>query len=651
MPKTPSLLALVMAAAIALLGNSTAHAQTGFNPVFGDHGVLQRDSPIALWGQASADETVTVELADRRATATADSDGVWRTTLPGMPAGGPYTLRVTGSAGQSQTLSDIMIGDVFLCSGQSNMELQVKAAMSAEREIRSADHPGIRLYNVPQAIAAAPRARLQEPGEWKPATSANVGDFSAACYFFARDLQRDVDVPIGLISASWGGSAIESWIGADELSALGHADEIALLRRYDQDPAAAKAEFGRNWENWWARSQPGQGKPWRDAADAGWTAVPVPMRDWKTWGEADLKDHNGMLWYRRSVTLSAEQAAQANKLHLGAIDEIDMTWVNGVAIGSSFGWGTDRDYALPPGLLRAGRNDIVVNVFSAWDMGGMFGPADAMSLELTQGGTVPLGGDWQYRKVPAGAGEPPKAPWFSIGGLGTMGNAMISPIAPYGLRGAIWYQGESNAGHPDGYQALLAALMRDWRGRFDRPDLPFLIVQLPNFGTPTGEPSESGWAELREAQRRAVLDDDHAGLAVTIDAGVDDDLHPPQKQIVGTRLARLAEETIYGRDVHGTGPVPLSAERSDGAITVRFAGMDGDLVAYSSNRPIAFQLCGAEPSSCRYADARLEGRAVRLTGDGVPGATRIRYCWADAPTCNLYDSTGLPAVPFELSVP
>ena len=637
--------------ALALLcGPTAAFAKTQFDSLFADHAVVQRDRPIAVWGEADAGEAVTVTLGNESATARADADGRWRATLPAMTAGGPYRLSVRSSGGDAQELSDILVGDVFLCSGQSNMELQVKAAMSAAHEIDGADYPDIRLFNVEHATAASPQTRLQEPGAWKPALPENVGDFSAACYFFARELRREVDVPLGLISSSWGGSAIESWVGGDELAALGHADEIALLRLYESEPAAAKAEFGRNWKDWWTRSFPDQGKPWQSISDEGWTPIPTPMRDWKTWGDAELADYNGMLWYRRSVTLSAEQAAQANMLHLGAIDEIDMSWVNGEPIGTSFGWAEDRDYELPSGLLHAGRNDIVINVFSAWDHGGMFGPAEAMSLGTGDGANIPLGGDWHFLKAPATAGTPPQAPWFSIGGLGTMENAMIAPIAPYGLRGAIWYQGESNAGDPDGYQALLTALMRDWRRQFAQPDLPFLIVQLPNFGTPTAEPSASGWAQLREAQRLAALNDANAGLAVLIDAGVNEDIHPPHKQVLGTRLARLAEEKIYGRDEHGTGPFPLSAVRGDGAITVRFGGFDGDLVARSDDHPIAFQLCGPDQSSCRYADTRLSGSSVALTGGNLADVSRIRYCWADAPVCNLYDSSGLPAVPFEMDV-
>jgi sialate O-acetylesterase len=628
----------------------SAIAKPALHSIFTDHAVLQRDQKIEIWGTAAPSETVIVTIGENSARTTADAKGEWRVPLSPMKAGGPYALIVSNDEGASQQLNDIHFGDVFLCSGQSNMEMQVKASMNAETEIRRADYPQIRAYTVARASSPAPVSELPQGGSWKVANPENVGDFSAACYYFARDLQPHVGVPIGLISASWGGSAIESWISMDGLAALGKDAEVAMLRTYAKDEKLAQNSFGKSWETWWNVSFPQESRPWAAKDRSGWAAVPLPMRDWKKWGDSDLGQHNGMLWYRKSFTLTQDQAKSGTILHLGQIDEIDMTWVNGKPLAQSFGWGTKRDYALPANMLKAGQNEIVTNIYSGWEMGGMFGPAEVISLQLKDGAKIGLGDGWLFRKVPKGAGDPPRAPWLAIGGLTTIGHAMIKPLAPYGLRGVLWYQGESNAGNAKPYRALLTTLMADWRAKFQNAQLPFLVVQLPNFGQAVSSPTNSGWSDLREAQRLAVLDDKLSGLAVTIDAGENDDIHPPNKQIVGQRLARLARHQIYKQAVTANGPFPTSAVRRGGDIFVRFEGIDGQLVTRSALEPIAFEVCEEASDTCRFASASVQGDSVVIAAHGVNNVQRIRYCWGDAPVCNLYDSAGLPAGPFEISV-
>jgi sialate O-acetylesterase len=270
-----------------------------------------------------------------------------------------------------------------------------------------------------------------------------------------------------------------------------------------------------------------------------------------------------------------------------------------------------------------------------------------MMVTFADGSSAPLGGDWRARIVPRSLGYAPRAPWESVGGLTSLNNAMIAPLGRYGLRGALWYQGESNTGAADQYQGLLAALMASWRIQFGA-HLPVLIVQLPNFGARPSTPVQSDWASLREAQRRAVAADRNAGLAVTIDAGDPNDLHPPNKQAIGQRLARAARHLIYGEAISPSGPIPLSAERENGVVAVSFGDIEGNLRAFSARGPIGFGLCGADQASCRFADAIIEGERVRLAGGDA--ATRVRYCWGDAPTCTLYDGSGLPAGPFEINI-
>jgi sialate O-acetylesterase len=635
---------------VCFMAMASAHGEPRFNKVFTDHAVIQRDRAIDLWGTALPAERIEVSLSDKSVKIVTDKAGTWRVRLPLMKAGGPYILSVTNQNGEKQQLNDVLIGDVFLCSGQSNMDMQIKASMNAEAEIRRTNHPLIRMYTVPRASSARPLTELKSAGSWKIATPQNAGDFSAACFYFARELQPHVDVPIGLINAAWGGSTIEAWIGADAMAALGRAKEIALLNTYAQDEKAAQMQFGNDWEAWWTRSLADAGQPWSDESITGWSPVPLPLRDWKKWGDADLAQLNGMVWYRKSFDLAAVQAKNAAILHLGAIDEIDMTWVNGKPLAHSFGWGENRDYALPANMLRAGRNHVVTNIFSSWDLGGMLGPAKAIRLEMKDKSSIALGDGWMFKKAPKGGGEPPRAPWLAIGGMANIGNAMIAPLAPYGLRGALWYQGESNTKEAKSYQSLLTALMGDWRTKFNNPQLPFMIVQLPNFGLPVVAPTASDWSDLREAQRQAVLDDEAAGLAVTIDVGENDDIHPPNKQIVGQRLARLARNLVYKQALTPNGPVPRSAIRRDKGIVIKFSGFDGSLIAHSGSSPMAFEICGADQSSCRFADAEIEGDGIVLHSAAPENVQRIRYCWGDAPICNLYDAAGLPAGPFEIAV-
>jgi sialate O-acetylesterase len=615
--------------------------------IFQDHAVLQRDQPIKVWGESNAGERISISFDTKAVEARADAAGHWQTLLPAMGAGGPYVLTVHTQSGASQTISDILVGDVFLCSGQSNMELPVAHTLNYAAEIARSANDRIRLLTVAHATSPAALAHFQAPLSWSAAGPESVANFSAACYYFARELQNSVKAPLGLIHSSWGGSRIEPWISEQGLRRLGGFDSaLDLLHEYARDPKSGNDRLGQIWEGWWHAHE--ASTPWMESG-ADWREVPLPMRDWKTWGVPALANHDGMVWFRRNVKLTADQAAGAATLMLGGIDKVDETWVNGKAIGNSFGYGTERPYELPAGVLHAGDNTIVVNVSSSCCAAGMYGPPDHMMLRLSSGGNVALGGQWRYRVVPESMGFPPRAPWESVGGLTSIYNAMIAPLGSYGLRGILWYQGESNAGEAAQYQALLAALMADWRRQFSAA-LPYLIVELPNFGATPAAPTASDWANLREAQRRAVLNDVHAALVVTIDVGNARELHPPDKQSVGARLARAARHLIYGESVTASGPVPRGATRDGARVMVSFESVDGALVAYSSDRPIAFELCAEEQSSCRFVDAALQSSRVALDASGIKGPTRVRFCWGDAPICNLSDRSGLPVGPFEIAI-
>jgi sialate O-acetylesterase len=618
--------------------------------LFGDHAVLQRDRPILVTGTARSNETVTVSIGASRAEVHAGADGRFAASLPGLAAGGPFTLTAAAPSGTAQA-RDILIGDVFLCSGQSNMELQVERAQDGWNQAQASADDKLRLMTVAKATAPAPRADFASPPAWVIADPATVAPFSAACYYMVQDLRKRTGVPIGAIASSWGGTQVSAWMGEAAQRAVGRGDKADLLQLYARNPAAAARQAGAEWEQWWRRAtgdRPGA-EPWQPDARLDWK--PVPKIDyWEHWGVPELAAYDGMVWFRQEVTLTPAQARQAAILAIGPVDDMDMTWVNGVPVGSGGNPGTPREYRLPAGTLRAGRNVIIVNAHDVYGYGGMPGPAEIMKLTLADGASLPLGAGWHYaieRRTPPGQ---PRVPWDDVAGAGVIYNAMIAPLGRFRLKGVAWYQGESDTELP-GYAARLGAMMADWRRQFGRPDLPFAIVQLANYGTPSTGPGPSGWAALREQQRLAAARDGHAALAIAIDLGDPLDIHPGEKHELGRRLAKAMAALAYGDATPPSGPRIASARRlRDGAVELTFTGVTGALRTRSSDGAIGFELCGDADASCRYAAARVSGEQVIVAGDAGP-VTRIRYAWADSPTVNLFDEAPLPAGPFEIAVP
>ena len=648
MPVRPLLLVLLAAAL-----PSWAQDAPLLGDVFQDHAVVQRDAPIPVWGTAAPGEAVTVEFAGATAEAVAGADGAWSATLPALPAGGPYALAARAASGAAQTAEDVLVGDVFLCTGQSNMVFTVSASTFGAFAARQMGDDHVRMMTIPTVASPTPLDAFPDSVAWEVATPETVGGWSAVCSFFARDLRAGplADVPIGLITAAWGGSAIRSWTSAEALADLGGYDSaVETLRLYATDEPAAQQRFGREWEVWW-RGRTGDAasaEPWQPASGAAWDVAPAGLGDWTQWD--DLGGFTGMVWFRTTVDLTAEQAAGGAALDLGAVDEVDQTWVNGRPVANTFGYGTERTYELAPGVLQEGENTVVVNVLNTYATGGLIGDHGLRALRLADGTRLPLE-TWRYRPVRDAVGPPPRAPWESVGGLGTLHNAMVAPLRDVGLRGVLWYQGESDTERGDAYEGLLRALMGHWRGQFGgpAPTLPVLVVQLPNYGPWPTSPAPSGWAEVRDAQRLATADDPAAATVVTIDVGDRGDLHPPNKRAVGARLARAARHVIYGEPVAPVGPTPARAERRGDAVVVTFEDVEGELVAYGGAGPIGFELCSADAQVCRYVEARVDGDAVRIPVGDAPAA-RVRYAWADSPIVTLFDGADLPVGPFELAV-
>jgi sialate O-acetylesterase len=621
---------------VALLASSASAAPT-IDPQFGSHAVIQRDRPALLSGDAAPGEHVIVSFAGDRKSATADARGRWQAQFPARPAGGPYAIQLNGVT----AASDVAVGDVWLCSGQSNMEYPLRRALNGDAEVQGASDPQLRLMKVEQQLAGEPAARFAKPPSWNPATPDSAKDFSAACYFMVRELRASEKVPVGAIDDSWGGTPIRAWMDEAAVRLSGGADVAQVVDLYRTNPTAAVLQFGGEWGAWWRKQtgdKPGQ-EPWNASARLSWK--PVPSLDyWDSWGPG-WKAWIGSIWARDRVTLTPAEAAQPATLSLSAIDDLDQTFVNGIPVGGTNDPSNPRSYPVPKGVLKPGVNEIMVFARNVWGQGGFKGPAGQFALTFADGHSKPLTSGWQYSRVADTVGQPPVAPWVGSSGVSTIYNAMVAPLGRLGLTGVAWYQGEADVGQP-GYDKRLAGLMSNWRSQFGEPQLPFLIVGLAGWGKPTSHPVESGWAALIDEQRRAVERDPRAALASAIDLGEPNDIHPANKEEVGRRLA-LAAHTLAYRDGGTVGPLPVSAVRQGNAVVITFTKPLQILSGANAN---AFELCA---TSCRYADARVQGNSVVIAGDGQP-VTRVRYAWADYPIVNLYDLDLLPAPVFELPV-
>ncbi|WP_200953922.1 sialate O-acetylesterase [Massilia sp. Root351] len=645
----------------ALLAGPAVHAENykeapGSRPpvlaaIFGDHAVLQRGQPIAIWGKAPAGSVVTVQLNGESVLATADGGGKWRARLPAMAAGGPYALSV-GANGGTSTVNDIMIGDVFLCGGQSNMELPMAQATNAAMDVAFSASPLIRFVNIPRDSSAVRLDDFKTVPQWQVAGAQTTGQASAVCYHMARALQRRYEVPVGFVNASWGGSTIQSWIsGASMRKMAGYAQALDVVDQYAADAAAGMRAEEVRQQAWWETADPQARaqRAWAGKAfdDSAWPVM-QPAGRWNESGIGALSTHRGVAWFRTTVELTAQQAAAVTHLLLGQVATADTTWVNGVRVGANTNWWTGREYAVPRGVLTPGRNVVAVRVLGDDQGGGLVSPAGQRALRTADGARIALPLRWKYQVGSQLSATQPPTPWEAPTSLGTLYNGMIAPLQGYAFKLAAWYQGEANAGAAREYRTLLPLLFDDWRQTFAQPDLPFLVAQLTSFGAVSTTPGRSAWAELRQAQSAAVRNDPHAGLAVTFDFGDRSDIHPSQKAIVGQRLARAARAVAYGEKITPGGPEAVSASRSGEDVVIRFANTNGGLRTYSSDTAIGFEVC--EQDACRYARATAEGDTVRLPGAATVRASKVRYGWSDAPFINLFSMDDLPASGFELDL-
>lgn len=627
----PALFLLSASAIPAIASARTLELDTPLS----SHAVIQRDRPIPISGQAAPGGKVTVAIGAESYSANADPQGRWRITLPPRGAGGPYaaTLR---SGTEVISLDDIMVGDVWLCSGQSNMEFTLRHATNSDAEVASAGNTMLRLLNVPRQSSPQPQERFAAPTPWQVSTPASAADFSAACFIMGRELQLHQQIPIGLVAASWGGSPIEEWISRDALQTIPrYTGELALLDTYARDPQAASAQ-------WTSMTRNALGERETAPADAKWQDVPG-LRLWESWGVPSLANFDGIGYYRATITLTAAQAKQGAKLSLGAIDDADFTRVNGKSVGVERGWTTLRNYPVPRGTLKPGKNLIDVTVVDSGGGGGLWGDGPR-NLTLADGTSIPLE-KWSFA---AGApinqiGALPSAPWTGGAGRTTLFNGMIAPLHNYPVKGFAWYQGEANAGDAKGYATLMPLMIADWRKRFGAT--PFIMVQLANWGPLVSTPTDDPWGQLRDVQRQVADADPQVGMASAIDIGQVGDIHPTNKQDVGRRLALAARHLALGEAVEDRGPSPTGISRTARGIEVRFG--HGPMVAMAGAGAIGFELCNAA-AHCRFVHGEVAGDTVTLPAD--PEAVEVRYLWQASPIVNLYNPAGLPASGFSLKI-
>jgi sialate O-acetylesterase len=625
--------------------------------IFSDHAVLQREIEIPVWGWANPGSRVTVELAGKSASATTSADGKWRANLPPLSAGGPHTLTVCTSGETDLKIHDVLIGEVWLCSGQSNMEFTLSDVNDGKAEVAAANHPMIRLFNVPKR--AKIHAQDDVDTEWELCTPESASGFSAVGYFHGLELQQRLGVPIGLIDSSYGGTKAEQWTSRAGLAA--EPTLQSFIAEYDRltetDPATVEALRQELAE--WKQTYLNRPFPRNIGLEQGWAKLDEPSDEWKPiavpghWQSAGL-NFNGVVWYRREIDIPANWAGQDLSLSIGSCDKSDWTYFNGELVGSlthkdsAYAWCTPRVYTVPGRLVRAGKNVITVRVFSHLFDGGMTGPVDLMFIKqksAEQSEMISLAEQWNYR-VAHNFGVAPHQPPGPTGRSTpcTLYNGMIAPLVPYALRGAIWYQGESNTTRPQQYQTLFPAMIRNWRQDWGQENFHFHFVQLANFMSPPTEPGESQWAELREAQTMALSLPD-TGMAVIIDLGEETDIHPRNKQDVGHRLAVSVLSKVYElADVIPSGPLYKTHSIEGAHIRLWFDYVAGGLIARNGVLK-TFAIAGAD-QKFHWANAQIEGDTIVVSSPEVLAPVSVRYGWADNPACNLYNTAGLPASPF-----
>ena len=651
--------------------------------IIGDSMVLQRSMAVPVWGWADPGEKISVQgswspvggagnagTSAGAVSAVAGPDGKWMLKIMTPPAGGPYDLTIAGS--ETIVLHGILTGEVWVCSGQSNMEMPVRGwgkntpIKDSEKEIAAADYPNIRLFTVKMTVSYTPKEDVA--GKWSVCSPSSVAPFSATAYFFGRELARKLKVPVGLINTTWGGTVAEAWTSAGALSRMGDFD--GALRRVDtitRDVGHSMEEDRRNdsiWRLAMEKTKDGSVEPAFD--DVGWKTMILPT----AWEDAGYPGLDGIVWFRKTIDVPEDWAGKTLKLDLGPVDDYDITYFNGVKVGETSGdgaWATDRHYEVPGTLVKAGRNVIAVRVTDLQGNGGIYGdkallklfPAEGTRAEDSKGTRVPeqgisLAGEWKFEIKTV---KPPMAFSNNPNIVTVLYNGMIAPLIPFGIRGVIWYQGEANVGRAAQYERLFPVMIADWRSRWEEGDFPFYFAQIAPFKY-GGDSTQA--AALRDAQRK-TLAVPHTGMAVTLDIGNVTNIHPANKQEVGRRLALWALAGTYGeKKMVYSGPLYKSMLVRNGAVEVAFSHADGGLTTHAvdgvttpagdgltthGQELTGFEIAGADGRFVP-AKASVKGDKVLVRSDAVAAPVAVRYGWSATAKASLFNGAGLPASSF-----
>ncbi len=617
-----------------------AKADVRISRVFGDNMVLQRDKPCAIWGWASKNENVSLQFNNQTYKGKPDADGKWKIMLPAQPAGGPFSITITGN--NTITLNNVLFGDVWVCGGQSNMQFAVNSLAKKEEDSLRDNNSNIRLFTAGLASDYVPRDTLSS-GEWKAASVETIQNFSAVAFFFGRYLQEKLNVPIGLISDNLGATAVETWMSPEAIHRFpqfnSYYSEYLAPGKSMKELTSAFEKMKPEWEkNYYFKNDPGLEQQWfkpeTDTAD--WKEITVPGY----WEGNELSDFDGSVWMRRNFDLPANYQGNGFPINLGQVDDYAIAWVNGHKVGETYGNLNSSNYNAPDSILNPKNNVLVVRVFDAGGKGGMYNMFWNMELA----------GKWKYKqglKIDASKFVKPKVPNANLfGSPSILYNGCIAPITQLAIKGFIWYQGESNAGRAEEYQQLFTAFIQDWRKQFKQADAPFLFVQLANFMGEASAPEQADWAELREAQNMA-LTLPNTGVAVAIDIGEAFDIHPKNKMDVGKRLGIAALKAAYNIDTVNLTPMYDHMQINGDSIIIYFKNTFDTLVTKDKYGYVhGFAIAGKD-SVFHWAKAYIKNNTVVVYCNEVKNPGAVRYAWSNNPgMLNLYNKEGLPASPF-----
>jgi len=621
-------------------------AQIKLPDIISDSMVLQQNTKAPIWGWASAGEKVEVSgsWSNKTTKAVADKDGKWMVKLVTPKAGGPY--KVTIKANETKTLHGVLIGEVWICSGQSNMEMPVEGwgkstpINNSAQEIANANYPAIRLFIADKKVAFSPQQNIK--GKWQTCSPASVSQFSATGYFFGRELFNHLHVPIGLMDVTWGGTVAEAWTSEASLRTMGDfnkdLDQIDLIAIHADEMIAEDKENEAAWKEALAQSNNDYAN---DITDTSWHTMSLPT----IWENAGYPDLDGIVWFKKTIDVPASWAGKQLKLDLGPIDDNDVTYFNGSIVDSTMkdgAWMTDRHYTIPANLIKGGKNIIAVKVIDNGGNGGIYGKKEQLRLypadgNVTDGG-IDLSGDWLFKIA---AVKPKAAMSTNPNQPSVLYNGMIAPLIPFAIKGAIWYQGESNVGRAKQYETLFPLLISDWRKQWNEPKFPFYFVQIApfNYG---GDSTQA--AALRDAQRRTLGISQYTGMAVTMDIGNPTNIHPADKQDVGKRLSYWALSNTYGeKGIVYSGPLYKSMKVEGSKITISFKYSDG-LVANGGTLN-SFEIAG-DDGTFVPATAMIQGDKVIVSAASVLHPKAVRYGWSDKAEPHLFNKAGLPASTF-----